>query len=103
VIVTVFRSRLRAGVEELYDTWANEMSTIAHELPGFVEEKTFVAEDGERVTIVLFVDQTSHDVWRTHPRHQVAQQIGREKLYSEYHVYSAEIAYSKSFLDNAVF
>ena len=97
VIVTVFRSRLHAGVEELYQTLANEMSTIAKGLPGFIEEKTYAAEDGERVTIVLFADHTTHDAWRTHPKHQVAQRIGREKLYSEYHVYSAEVSYTKSF------
>lgn len=100
--MTVFRSRLHAGVEEPYQTLAKEMSAIARELPGFIEEKSYVAEDGERVTIVLFADQTTHDAWRTHPRHQVAQNIGREKLYSEYRVFTAEVNYTKSFTVDVV-
>ena len=101
-ILTVFRSRLVAGIEELYDTLAEETSALARQTPGFVEEKTFTAADSERVTIVLFANRQSHEVWRDHPRHREIQIIGRTQLYAEYHVYTAEVDYSQSFVVDAL-
>jgi len=101
-ILTVFRSRLNVGVEDLYNTLAEEASVLARGVPGFLEEKTFTATDGERVTVVLFADDISHQAWRDHPRHQEVQAIGRTKLYAEYCVYSAEVEYSRSFAADAV-
>ena len=100
-ILTVFRSRLNVGVEDLYDTLAEEASVLARGVPGFLEEKTFTATDGERVTVVLFADHISHQAWRNHPRHQEVQAIGRTKLYADYCVYSAEVEYSRSFAADA--
>ena len=73
--LTVFRSRLMAGVEDAYNALATETSVLARQTPGFVEEKTFTAADGERATIVLF---------------------------AEYHVYTAEVDYSQSFVVDAL-
>jgi heme-degrading monooxygenase HmoA len=101
-ILTVFRSRLNVGLEDLYNTLAEEASVLARGVPGFLEEKTFTATDGERVTVVLFADHISHQAWRDHPRHQEVQAIGRTKLYAEYCVYSAEVEYSRSFAADAV-
>ena len=101
-VITVFRSRLRPGATTEYDALAHEMSTLAESMPGFVSEKTFAAVDGERVTIVLFADRASHEAWRDHPRHRISQETGRSTLYSEYHVYSAEVDYEHSYDGNAV-
>ena len=101
-ILTVFRSRLNVGVEDLYTALAEEASVLARGIPGFLEEKTFAAVDGERVTIVLFADHTAHEAWRDHTRHQEVQIIGRTKLYAEYCVYSAEVEYTRSFAADAV-
>ena len=101
-ILTVFRSLLNVGVEDLYTALAEEASVLARGIPGFLEEKTFAAVDGERVTIVLFADHTAHEAWRDHPRHQEVQIIGRTKLYAEYCVYSAEVEYTRSFAADAV-
>ena len=53
MIVTVFRSRLKAGAEPEYSAWAARMSELATTMPGYVSHKGFVAPDGERVTIVV--------------------------------------------------
>lgn len=95
-ILTVFRSRLRPEAEAAYDALAVEMSQLASETPGFLEEKTFVAGDGERITLVLFSDSFSHAAWRNHPRHLAAKERGKHELYLEYQIYSAEIDYSSA-------
>lgn len=77
MIVTVFRSRLKATAQPGYGTTAQRMSELARAMPGYVSHKSFVAEDGERVTIVEFADQASHDAWRRHAEHGAAQGHGR--------------------------
>ncbi|MEY4400675.1 MAG: hypothetical protein RL072_540 [Actinomycetota bacterium] len=85
-----------------YESLAKEMSALAHAMMGFVEEKTYIADDGERVTIVLFADRPSHEKWRDHERHRQAQSVGRSELYAEYSVYSAEVDYHRAFSSDAV-
>jgi heme-degrading monooxygenase HmoA len=46
----------------------------------------FVAEDGERVTLVRFADRASHEAWARHPDHRAAQRAGIEEYYEEYSI-----------------
>ena len=86
MIVTVFRSRLRPGLGDEYGALAQRMAEIARTMPGFVSEKDFVADDGERVTIVEFEHAEGLRAWRTNPEHLAAQKLAREKYYVAYHI-----------------
>ena len=55
-MVTVFRSRLAVEHEEEYRRLAAELEEKVRALGGLVEFKTFVAEDGERLSLVVFSD-----------------------------------------------
>ena len=55
-------------------------------MPGFIGQKSFVAEDGERVSIVEFASEETYQAWREHLGHRVAHALGQGKFYSEYHV-----------------
>ncbi len=97
-VVTVFRNRLRPDHLEEY---ADELAVIvglARAMPGFVETKTFVAEDGERCTVVTFADRPAHDAWRDHPRHREAQRHGVASYYAEYSIAVGETSYASSFV-----
>jgi heme-degrading monooxygenase HmoA len=85
-IVTVFRSRLRPEVDEEYRELAARMEARARAMPGLVDFKTFTAEDGERVSIVVFDSWGHHEAWRTDEEHRVAQGRGRAELYETYAV-----------------
>ncbi|MGC8509850.1 MAG: antibiotic biosynthesis monooxygenase family protein [Acidimicrobiales bacterium] len=85
-IVTIFRSRLRPGVEDDYRHLAEEMSERARRAPGFVEERFYLGADGERVTLVRFADHDSHQAWAEDPVHRAAQRRGRDDLYEWYEV-----------------
>ena len=85
-MITVFRSRLREDGAQSYAEHAARMSDLARTMPGYVEHKIFVAEDGERVTLVTFADRAAHEAWRTHPDHRAAQRAGRAGYYEEYSV-----------------
>ena len=85
-IVTVFRNRLRAEAVAEYEPLAARMAELAEAMPGFVERKTFTAEDGERVTLVTFATPEEQRAWREHPEHRAAQRAGVDRIYSEYRV-----------------
>ena len=97
-IVTVFRNRLRPEAAGLYREELVEVAALARSMPGFVETKTFTADDDERVTIVTFADAESHAAWRDHPRHRQAQQNGIAEYYREYSIAVGETSYASSFI-----
>src|ERR1700733_14139020 len=72
-MVTVFRSRRRPGSEQEYHALAAEMLAAAQRSPGFVDFKTFTAEDGEHVSVVTFATPEGHESWRDDVRHREAQ------------------------------
>src|SRR3954447_16146275 len=90
-VVTVFRSRLRAGSQEECAETAARMDELARAMPGYVDHKAFTAADGERVTVVTFADRASHDAWRTHVEHRAAQRRGRDAFYETYSLQVAEV------------
>jgi heme-degrading monooxygenase HmoA len=96
-IVTVFRNRLRLDGADEYGVLAPHILELARSMPGFVDAKTFAAPDGERVTIVTFADQGSHEAWRDHPEHRVAQRRGIAEFYSDYSIQVATVTYDHRF------
>jgi heme-degrading monooxygenase HmoA len=86
MVVTIFRSRLRAEHREEYERWAQRIHALAVTMPGFISIKTFTAEDGERVSLVEFESEESVRAWREHPEHREAQEMGRKLFYSEYRI-----------------
>jgi heme-degrading monooxygenase HmoA len=85
-VMTVFRSRRRHQAEAAYQGAAHEMEELARGMPGFVDFKTFVAEDGEQVSLVTFASSLAQQAWRDDPRHRRTQQQGRDAFYLEYTV-----------------
>jgi heme-degrading monooxygenase HmoA len=96
-VVTIFRNRLLDDAAGEYRDTAAEMSRLARAMPGYVEHKAFTADDGERVTIVTFVDRASHDAWRDYPDHRAAQAAGVDRFYAEYAIQVADVTYSHRF------
>jgi len=85
-VVTVFRSRLRDDADPRYEALDAALRDRARSLGGLVDVKSFVAEDGERVTIVTFADLEAHERWADDPRHRAAQRLGRDGIYERYSI-----------------
>jgi heme-degrading monooxygenase HmoA len=96
MLVVLFRSKL-VPAPDGYAEMAQEMLDAAQSMPGFVAVKSFKAEDGERLTVVWWQDEDTLRAWRTHARHLVAQQAGRERWYEYYTLEIAEIRRAKHF------
>ena len=84
MVVTIFRNRLKPGAQDEYLEWAARMSELAASMPGYLSHKVFVAEDGERATLVEFESEEAQRAWAEHPQHREAQRKGRKDFYSEY-------------------
>ena len=96
MLVVLFRSKL-VPEPDGYAEMAEEMETLARSMPGFIDVKAYKAEDGERLTVVWWEDETTLRAWRTHARHLVAQQTGRERWYEYYDMNVATIVRKKRF------
>jgi heme-degrading monooxygenase HmoA len=96
-VLTVFRNRLTAEGLDDYQVLSPVILELARSMPGFVDAKTFVAADGERVTIVTFTDRASHDAWRDHPDHRAAQRRGIAEFYEQYSIQVADVRYDHRF------
>lgn len=87
MVVIVFRSRVRPGVDlaPLGPVGAR-MFELASSMPGFISYKDFAAEDGEAVSIVEFESIETLAAWRNHPEHLEAQRLGREQFFAAYQI-----------------
>jgi heme-degrading monooxygenase HmoA len=97
--LTVFRNRLVDDPEALdeYHRWADEMAALADAQPGFIARKVFVAEDGERVSLVEFDSEETAEAWARHPRHREAQALGRERFYESFRVLTVDASRERRF------
>lgn len=86
MIVTVFRSRVKHEAQQEYMQWSARMSALAKEMPGYISHKGFVAEDGEKVTIIEFESEEAQRAWSLHAEHVDAKKKGRRDFYVEYRV-----------------
>ena len=96
MILVLFRSKL-VEAPEGYAEMAEEMEALAKTMPGFIDVKGYVAEDGERLTVVRWENAQTMRQWRQHARHRLAQRAGREKWYAYYKMEVAEVVREASF------
>ena len=97
MVVTIFRSRLKPENQQEYYEWAGRMSALAKTMPGYISHKSFVAEDGERVTLVEFQDEATQRGWATNLQHVEAKKKGRAEFYTEYKLQVCKVERETSF------
>jgi heme-degrading monooxygenase HmoA len=98
MLVILFRSKLTpTAAVDGYSEMAEEMETLARQMPGFVDVKAFKADDGERLTVVWWKDEETLRGWREQLRHRFAQRLGREKWYEYYKLEVAEVVRANAF------
>ena len=102
MILTVFRSRLNDAVRADYDHHVLTTAALAEQMPGFLGHKMFVADDGERVTLVEFDSMESQRAWSLSPEHKAAAIAGRRGFYSEYRIQVCHVARDSKFVGRPV-
>ena len=86
MVVVVFRSRLKPGVEKEIEALGARMYELASRMPGYVSYREYQAADGEAAAIVEFESAETLKAWREHPEHRAAQAAGRERFFSSYRI-----------------
>jgi heme-degrading monooxygenase HmoA len=84
------------GVQQEYDPMAKKMSQLAQGVPGYISHKGFVAEDGERVTIVEFATEEALRKWKIDPEHLEAKKRGFTQFFSSFKYQICDVAHSRS-------
>ena len=97
-LIILFRSKLTVQAGEDYQAMNGELETLVRQNPGFVDVKSYTAQDGERLTVVWWRDEQSLADWRNLARHREAQNTGRQKWYEYYNIEVANVVRSRSFV-----
>jgi len=92
--VTLFWSRFRDDLDafemDAYRKDAERVHALAQSAPGFVSIKTYQAEDGERLSVVIFETEAQQADFRRLTEHRAAQQRGRDSYYKSYRLMVCE-------------
>ena len=97
MVITVFRSRVKLEAQGEYAQWAARMSELARSMPGYLSHKGFVADDGEKLTLVEFCSEEALQAWTLHPEHLAAKKKGRQDFYREYRVQVCTVTRESAF------
>lgn len=100
MVIILFRSKLTAAAGADYASMDAELAESVKNKLGFIEAKSFAAEDGERLTVVWWQDRETLRLWREDQRHREAQTTGRKKWYQYYKMDVAEV-FRQSHFDRA--
>ncbi len=103
MIVVLFRARMTEQAGEDLDEMNDRMLEIARGLPdsGFVDMRSYTSDDGEHLAVVWWRDWDSLRRWREDPRHREAQQLGRERWFTEYEIQVTELVRESTFPGSA--
>jgi heme-degrading monooxygenase HmoA len=97
MVVVVFRSRLKPGIEKEVEETDARLAELAATMPGFVSYRQYASADGEGVAVVEFESHETVAAWRAHPEHREAQRLGRERWFAEYRITVSDVARDYSF------
>jgi len=90
-MVTLFWSRFRDDIDEAaYRDDAERVHALAQSMPGFISIKRYRADDGERLSVVMFESEAQQSEFRKLAEHRAAQQRGRESYYQSYRLMVCE-------------
>ena len=92
MVVVTFRNRFAPGIDEQeYGQRAGKLFEIVSAMPGFRGIRSYAAEDGERFSLIEFDSPESLAAWRDHAEHRIAQELGKQQYYAEYHLQICEL------------
>jgi heme-degrading monooxygenase HmoA len=87
MVVVTFRHRKAPGVDEReYAQRLGKLLEIVSAMPGFRAIRSYASEDGEKVSLIEFDSHEAVARWRENATHAIAQELGKRRYYSEYHL-----------------
>ena len=92
MVVVTFRNRFAPGIDlDEYGQRVGKLFEIVAAMPGFLGIRSYASEDGERISVIEFASQEALAAWRDQPDHRIAQELGKQQYYAEYHLQVCEV------------
>lgn len=92
---TVIFTSLRTEGDNGYDAMAARMEELASQQPGFLGIEAAREEVG--ITVSYWKDLESIRSWKANAEHLVAQRLGRERWYTDFHLRVAKVERAYAF------
>ena len=86
MVVVIFRSRLKPGVEAAIEALGARLYELVTRMPGYLSYSEYQARDGEALAVVEFESAAALDAWREHAEHRAAQALGKERFFASYRI-----------------
>jgi heme-degrading monooxygenase HmoA len=87
MVVVTFRNRMAPGADaQEYGQRVAKLFEIVSAMPGFQGIRSYESADGERLSLIEFDSHESLETWRENAEHVIAQELGKTRYYSEYHL-----------------
>jgi heme-degrading monooxygenase HmoA len=92
MVVVTFRNRFAPGIDQQeYGQRVGKLFEIVSAMPGFRGIRSYASEDGEQLSLIEFDSPESLAAWRDQTDHRIAQELGKQRYYSEYHLQICEL------------
>ena len=82
----VIFSSLRTATEEGYSEWNEKLFKLVENIPGYLGYESYRNENGHGVTISYWKNLDALKQWKENNLHRKAQELGREKWYTQYKI-----------------
>ncbi|MEK5332547.1 MULTISPECIES: antibiotic biosynthesis monooxygenase family protein [unclassified Lysinibacillus] len=80
-----------------YAKMADTIEDLAKQQPGFLRVESTRNHEGHGITVSYWESLEAIRNWKVNAKHAVAQQLGKEKWYSHYHVEICQVMRTYSF------
>ena len=82
----IFTARRTTEEDELYESTGKNIFELALKQPGFLGYEGAGGSDRQEITVTYWDSLENIKRWKMNADHVVAQKMGRDKFYEEYHV-----------------
>ncbi len=93
MIAVVFEVEMREGRRQDYFDLAAKLRPELDKIDGFISVERFQSLANERkyVSLSFWRDPQAVEAWKAHAEHRVAQQLGKDEIFSKFRIRVAEV------------
>lgn len=93
MIAVIFEVEMKPGRRQDYFDLAASLRPELEKIDGFISVERFesLAHKGKYVSLSFWRDEAAVKAWKAHAEHKVAQQQGKNEIFSDYRIRVAEV------------
>jgi len=97
-VIIVYNKSYRGGEKNGNILCSAEIiDALAKQQPGFLRVESVREEEGKGITVSYWESLEAIQAWKANAKHLTAQQLGKEKWYTHYHVEICQVMKEYSF------